>query len=88
MSAVLAAGVDMINDVKGFSAPGAIDVVAGRTCGLCIMHMQGEPRTMQSEPKYANVAGEVGEYLRSRASALIAAGVAAERIVVDPCTDR
>lgn len=84
MRAVLAAGVDMINDIEGFRAPGAIDAVAASNCGLCVMHMQGEPRTMQANPIYDDVIADVREFLRARAQALCTRGVAPERIVLDP----
>lgn len=84
MRAVLAAGADMINDVNGFRAPGAVEAVAGGTAGLCVMHMQGEPRTMQHHPSYADVAGEVAAFLDQRVAVLEAAGVERSRIVLDP----
>ncbi|MDR2260553.1 MAG: dihydropteroate synthase [Azoarcus sp.] len=84
MRAALAAGADMINDIGGFSAPGALEAVAARPCGLCVMHMRGEPRTMQHAPDYVDVVAEVGDYLAGRVRALAAAGVARERIVLDP----
>lgn len=84
MRAALRSGADMINDVAGFRAPGAFETVAASAAALCIMHMQGEPRTMQADPHYDDVVAEVGEYLRMRALAAEAAGIAHERIVVDP----
>lgn len=84
MRAALAAGADMINDIAGFGAPGAVEAVAGSRCGLCVMHMQGEPRTMQHEPHYTDVVADVADYLAGRLRALAAAGVARERIVLDP----
>jgi dihydropteroate synthase len=84
MRAALAAGADMINDIAGFSVPGAAEAVAGGDCGLCVMHMQGEPRTMQETPRYVDVVSEVAGYLAARAQALMAAGVARGRIVLDP----
>lgn len=84
MRAVLAAGADMINDIYGFTLPGAIQAVAGSDCGLCVMHMQGEPRTMQDAPHYDDLLGEVGGFLDAQAQRLRAAGVHARRIVLDP----
>jgi dihydropteroate synthase len=84
MQAALAAGADMINDVAGFRAPGALESVAPGRAAVCIMHMQGEPRTMQADPRYADVVDEVGAYLEARARAAEAAGIARDRIVVDP----
>lgn len=84
MRAALAAGADMINDIWGFRQPGAIDAVRDGTCGLCAMHMLGEPRTMQLEPAYEDVVAEVRAFLAERTAALEAAGVVRERICVDP----
>jgi len=84
MRAALAAGADMINDVCGFRQPEAIAAVAASRCGLCAMHMQGEPRTMQHAPAYQDVVAEVADFLAARARALRAAGVDARRIVLDP----
>ncbi|MGE5169948.1 MAG: dihydropteroate synthase [Rudaea sp.] len=84
MRAALAAGAAMINDVRALRAPGALDVVAASTAAVCLMHMQGEPRTMQAHPRYVDVVAEVREFLRERAQACRDAGIAAERIVVDP----
>jgi dihydropteroate synthase len=85
MRHALAAGADMINDIWGFRMPGAIDAVRESNCGLCVMHMLGEPQTMQvGEPNYNDVVGEVRAFLEERVKALIAGGVAKSRICVDP----
>jgi dihydropteroate synthase len=84
MRTVLAQGADMINDVCAFRAEGALQSVAPGSAALCVMHMQGEPRTMQRSPQYADVAGEVGSFLAERAAAAEAAGIARSRIVIDP----
>jgi dihydropteroate synthase len=84
MRGVLDAGADMINDVAGFRAPGALEAVAGGTAGLCVMHMLGEPSTMQQAPVYRDVVAEVSAFLQDRVSALLACGVAPERILLDP----
>jgi dihydropteroate synthase len=84
MRAVLEAGADMINDIAGFSAPGAAEAVADADCALCLMHMRGEPRTMQDAPAYRDVVAEVRDYLDQGARRLRRAGVAADRIVLDP----
>jgi dihydropteroate synthase len=84
MRAAIAAGCAAVNDVNAFQAPGAIDAVAGANVGLIVMHMQGTPRTMQDAPHYDDVVAEVGAFLRQRALCLEGAGVAHERIVVDP----
>ncbi|KWO61202.1 dihydropteroate synthase [Burkholderia ubonensis] len=85
MRAALAAGADLINDIWGFRQAGAIDAVRDGNCGLCAMHMLGEPQTMQvHEPDYRDVVADVRDFLAERAQALMDAGVAAERICVDP----
>ncbi|WEY37837.1 MULTISPECIES: dihydropteroate synthase [Paraburkholderia] len=85
MRQALAAGADLINDVWGFRLPGAIDAVRDSRCGLCAMHMLGEPQTMQrGEPAYTNVVDDVRQFLEERVRALTDAGIARERISVDP----
>ena len=84
MRVVLAEGASMINDVSALRAPGALDAVQGSRCGLCLMHMQGEPRTMQAAPHYGNVVAEVRAFLAQRIAACEAAGIARERLVIDP----
>ncbi|WP_372524785.1 dihydropteroate synthase [Piscinibacter sp.] len=85
MRAALALGVDVINDINALRAPGAVELIAAHpSCGVCLMHMRGEPRSMQSEPVYADVVREVGEFLAARAELLRRNGVGAERIVLDP----
>ena len=84
MREVLIAGADMINDVNGFRAPGALDAVRDSECGLCIMHMQATPQTMQQEPHYDDVLAEVIAFLHERVDAMTAAGIDRERICIDP----
>ncbi|HLA33382.1 MAG TPA: dihydropteroate synthase [Rhodocyclaceae bacterium] len=84
MRAVLAAGVDMINDITALQAPEALPLLAASRAGVCLMHMQGSPATMQRQPTYRDVVGEVAAFLTARVEAAVAAGIAAERIVVDP----
>jgi dihydropteroate synthase len=84
MRAAIEAGAAMINDVNAFRAEGAIEAVARSKVSVCAMHMQGTPATMQAAPRYDDVVAQVSAYLRSRARALESAGVAADRIVVDP----
>jgi dihydropteroate synthase len=84
MKAVLEAGASMINDIEALAAPGAFEAVAASGCAVCLMHKKGDPATMQHDPQYADVVGEVREFLRQRVAAARAAGIAAERIVVDP----
>jgi dihydropteroate synthase len=84
MREAIIAGADMINDINAFRAPGALEAVAGSNCGLCVMHMQGTPQDMQQAPMYADVVAEVIAFLRERVDAMAAAGIARERICVDP----
>jgi len=84
MRAVIDVGAGMINDVLALRTPGALEAVAGSRVAACLMHMQGEPRTMQLEPHYEDVVREVHDFLRERRDACIAAGVGRERIVIDP----
>ncbi|PQO97184.1 dihydropteroate synthase [Massilia phosphatilytica] len=84
MREAIIAGADMINDINGFRAPGAIDAVRDSDCGLCVMHMQGTPQDMQARPDYEDVVTDVIAFLRERVDALLAAGVARERITIDP----
>ena len=85
MTAVLALGVDIINDINALQTPGALDVVAGHAaCGVCLMHMRGTPESMQRRTHYDDVVDEVSAFLRGRASELKAHGVVDERIVFDP----
>jgi len=84
MREAILAGADMINDVNGFRAPGAIEAVRDADCGLCVMHMQGTPRDMQAHPHYDDVVGEVIGFLRERVTALLDAGIARERVTIDP----
>jgi dihydropteroate synthase len=84
MRAALAAGASLVNDVKALAAPGALEAVAGSRAAVCLMHMQGEPRTMQAAPSYTDVVGEVRQFLADRVLACVAAGIGRERICVDP----
>jgi dihydropteroate synthase len=84
MRAALEAGASMINDVQALRAPGAMDAVRDSGCAVCLMHMKGEPATMQREPHYDDVVREVTQFLRERVEACAAAGVAREQLVVDP----
>jgi dihydropteroate synthase len=84
MRAALDAGAAMVNDVRALQAPGAIEVAAASDAAVCLMHMQGEPATMQRAPAYADVVAEVRAFLARRAQACIDAGIAADRIAVDP----
>ncbi len=84
MRAAAAAGAAMINDVLALRAPGALETAADLGLPVCLMHMQGEPRTMQADPVYDDVVAEVAAFLRERADAAIAAGLPANQLVIDP----
>jgi len=84
MRAALAVGAAMVNDVMALRAPGALEAVAATDAAVCLMHMQGDPQTMQQAPVYADVVLEIGQFLASRVDACIAAGIGRERLVIDP----
>lgn len=84
MREAIIAGADMINDINGFRAPGAIAAVTASDCGLCVMHMQSTPATMQQNPEYSDVVTDVIAFLAERTGAMIAAGIDRKRICVDP----
>jgi len=84
MRVALEHGASMVNDITALRAQGAAEAVAASGAAVCLMHMQGEPRTMQREPRYEDVVEEVKAYLAERAAAAEAAGIDRERIVLDP----
>jgi dihydropteroate synthase len=84
MREALAAGADMINDINGFRAAGAVDAVQDSDCALCVMHMASNPLTMQVNPEYRDVLAEVSAFLMERVSSLEEAGVKRDRICIDP----
>jgi dihydropteroate synthase len=84
MQRALALGVDILNDIWGFRQPGTLTCAAASSCGVCVMHMHGEPQTMQRAPMDGEVVPEVCNFLRARADALLQAGVAPSRICIDP----
>jgi dihydropteroate synthase len=84
MAAAAAAGAELINDVRALRAPGALEAAAQSGCAVCLMHMQGEPGTMQRAPAYGNVVEEVYAFLAARIEACASAGIDTRRIVVDP----
>lgn len=77
-------GVDLLNDVNGFRDPQAFEVAVNSSSGLCIMHMLGEPRTMQDNPQYGDVVGEVTDFLMARCQAFVDRGVDRRRLLIDP----
>jgi len=84
MRAAIAAGASLINDVGALAAPGTMETVATSEAAVCLMHMRGEPSTMQQAVTYEDVVGEVKAFLADRAAACESAGIARDRIVVDP----
>ncbi len=84
MRAAVAAGAGMINDVMALRAPGALATAASLKVPVCLMHMQGSPRTMQLDPRYDNVVAEVAQFLRQRVDACLEAGIAREQLLLDP----
>lgn len=84
MRAAIAAGAAMVNDIMALRAPGALEAVAGSDVAVCLMHMQGEPRTMQVNPVYGDVVREVRDFLAERVAAAERAGIDRSRLVVDP----
>ncbi len=84
MRAGLELGVQMINDVYALRRPGALAAVAASNAAVCLMHMQGEPRSMQQAPHYTDVVGEIREFLAERLQACRAVGIADDRLVIDP----
>lgn len=84
MSRAIAAGASIVNDIAALQEPGALDAVANTDAGVVLMHMQGTPQTMQLEPHYTDVVAEVREFLAVRIAAARRAGIALERIAVDP----
>jgi dihydropteroate synthase len=84
MREAIAAGASIVNDVMALTAPGAVEVCADADVGVVLMHMQGQPGTMQAAPVYENVVAEVSDFLRQRALVCEAAGIARERIALDP----
>jgi dihydropteroate synthase len=84
MQAALRAGASMINDIDALAAPGAMEAVAASQCAVCLMHKKGEPATMQRDPHYDDVVAEVFSFLKNAMDKAVAAGIARERIVLDP----
>jgi len=85
MRRALLEGADIINDIHALERPGALDVLAAHPkAGVCLMHMRGEPQTMQALTAYSDVVAEVAAYLQARAEVAWVAGIASDRIVLDP----
>src|SRR5690348_7241475 len=84
MTAAVEAGASLINDVRALRSPGALQVAAQSGASVCLMHMVGDPRTMQHEAHYADVVSEVRDFLISRVSECETAGIGRDQIVIDP----
>lgn len=84
MRAAVMAGADLVNDVNGLRANGAVKVCAELNVPVCVMHMQGEPRTMQKDPKYINVVDDIKSFLQQRIQACVDAGINKDKIIIDP----
>jgi dihydropteroate synthase len=84
MRAAVEAGAGMINDVRALCAPGALEAARDAAVPVCLMHMQGEPRSMQQQPRYEDVVAEVLAFLEGRKAACVAAGIAPSRLLLDP----
>lgn len=84
MQEVLALGVEMINDINALQDEGALSIVSQSNALICLMHKQGQPKTMQTQPEYQDVVSEVTHFLTQRVNACRASGIAADRIVLDP----
>lgn len=84
MRAAVSAGANLINDVRALRAPGAMEAAAELEVPVCLMHMQGEPRSMQKSPRYDHVVSEVYDFLAARVAAAEQAGLARRRLLVDP----
>jgi dihydropteroate synthase len=84
MQAAIAAGVDIVNDIRALQELGALEIVANSNVGVCLMHMQGTPQTMQLDPQYGDVVAEVKQFLIDRQQAAMAQGISQQRILLDP----
>ncbi len=84
MAAAIAAGAVIVNDVNALQAAGAVEVCAASNVAVCLMHKQGAPATMQAAPEYMDVVADVKAFLAARSQACLSAGIAADRIVLDP----
>jgi dihydropteroate synthase len=84
MRAVIAEGASMINDIEALEGPGSLEVVAESDCAVCLMHKKGDPATMQLDPHYEDVVGEVSAFLESKLEAAKGGGISIDRIVIDP----
>jgi len=84
MKLAVEAGASIINDVNALQAPGALDIVAALGVDVCLMHKQGTPKTMQNNPKYADVVDEICQFFENRIEACLQAGIAKDKLILDP----
>lgn len=84
ISAAIDTGAVMVNDVRALRMPGALEAALAADCAVCLVHMRGEPRTMQKNPRYDDVVAEIGDFLEARADACVDAGIPPDRIAIDP----
>lgn len=84
MREAIAAGASLVNDISAGEGAGALELIAGSTAAVCLMHKKGEPQTMQAHPEYQDVVREVRDYLARRLEVAVAAGIDRERVVIDP----
>ncbi|MGV2987379.1 dihydropteroate synthase [Vibrio sp. E150_011] len=84
MRAAVDAGADIINDVRALQEPGALEVAAAANVPICLMHMQGQPKTMQANPSYDDLLGDVQVFLEERVAACEAVGIKREKLILDP----
>ncbi len=84
MAAACQAGAHFINDIKALQEPGALKIAAESQALICLMHMQGEPQSMQDHPAYKNVVDEVSHFLNNRVASCLAAGISPEKLILDP----
>jgi len=84
MKQAVASGADIINDVRGLQNEGCLQVAAEANVPICLMHMQGLPRTMQADPQYKDVVGDIIEFFEQRISACLAQGIKREQLIIDP----
>ncbi|MFA0521607.1 dihydropteroate synthase, partial [Vibrio sp. 10N.222.55.E8] len=84
MRQAVEAGADLINDVRALQEPGALEAAANANVPICLMHMKGQPRTMQANPSYDDVLTDVEDFLRERVDACEAIGISKEQLILDP----
>lgn len=84
MLAAVGAGADLVNDVRALQEPGALEACSRLSVPVCLMHMQGQPRTMQQSPHYDDVVQDIGQFFEERITACALAGIGRDRLILDP----